>query len=351
MKKVLIQLVTEFHYMVALSIIEKYYNTPEFEIHFLINKHSSASKSRLDNVKLDDRFKYHFVSFDHNRNERYNDVIQFMDYVKQNQFYHFVSFLFHDPLFVYLTHYFKKKDTVSYLAPDGLAAYAKFTKSTLRSRVLNTVNSYKFFRKHNLSFNKLWLTSWNFGENGYYDYIYAYSKTLPYVSSDKKVIEIDYTLSEENLRKLKEMFSIDFSSYPALDDVILIVNHRHTMLDYETKLIEMLRELYPQKTVLFKKHPNQPVENLSYLDKFDHIYKIFDVYPVEMLIASLNNSIIISPYTTSMLYHNPTCKYFWTYPIVTASGALKKPVERHNPKDYIKVVSTFEELRQDLAKL
>ena len=44
-----------------------------------------------------------------------------------------------------------------------------------------------------------------------------------------------------------------------------------------------------------------------------------------------------------MLYHNSTCRYFWTYPIIAQTGELKKSIERFNPKKYIKVVQNFEE--------
>ena len=52
-----------------------------------------------------------------------------------------------------------------------------------------------------------------------------------------------------------------------------------------------------------------------------------------------------------MLYHNPSCHYFWTYPIITQTGELKKSIERFNPKKYIKVVQNFEELINDLKKI
>ena len=100
---------------------------------------------------------------------------------------------------------------------------------------------------------------------------------------------------------------------------------------------------------MFKKHPNQKSENLTHLP--DCIFRIDQVFPVELLIANLKDSIVISSYSNSMLYHNSTCRYFWTYPIIVQTGELKKSIERFNPKKYIKVVQNFEELINDLKKI
>lgn len=350
MKKILIQVATEFHYFVALSIIEKYYSDAEYDIHFILSK-NPASKSRLESIKLNEAYTYHVISFSIDNNEVYDDVTGLLNFVKQNDFHHFVSFLFHHPLFIYFSYYFKNKKTATYLAPDGLAAYVKFTSSTIRSRIVYTIAVYKFFKRHNMKFNKLWLVNWNFGKNGDYDFVYAFSKSLPYLNTKKEVIEIDYTLSDKNLKALKETFSVDLSKYPTGKKTILIINDRHKIGKYETQLIELLKETFPEYNVLYKKHPNQPENNLDYLSDYDNVYKIFEVFPVELLIASLEGGIIISSYTTSMLYNNPKCHYFWTYPIVVASNELKKPIKRHNPKDYITITESFEELKQNLLEI
>ncbi len=92
-------------------------------------------------------------------------------------------------------------------------------------------------------------------------------------------------------------------------------------------------------------------QNILHLQIVISVFRIDAVFPVELLIASLKDSIIISSYSTSMLYHNPNCHYFWTYPIVAKSGELKKDIERFNPKAYIKVVQNFEELENELSTI
>lgn len=340
MKKVLFQLGTEFHYMMALSLIDKYYSEDNYEIHFVIASVPNY-KSRLSDIQLDDKYKYHKVSYDHHEEKRFEDVVNLKQFIENNEFFHFISFFYHDPLFVYLTYYFKKKKTVTFLAPDGMGAYVKFTAKNYRSRLINTLKSYKFFKIHGFKFPKLWFTSWDFGKNGYYDYIYAYSKTLPNLS-DKKIIEVDYTLSGDKIESLKKTFSVDFANYPELSRVVLVINERHYLPKYESQLLKVISESLSGYTILFKKHPNQKSENLTHLP--DSIFRIDEIFPVELLIANLKDSIIISSYSNSMLYHNPSCHYFWTYPIITQTGELKKSIERFNPKKYIKVVQNFNEL-------
>jgi hypothetical protein len=342
-KKILIQIGTEFHYMVAVSLIEKYYPSSEFEVQFLVCK-GTESVSRLENVALDSRYSYLPLSYNHNKPLYFGDVAEFLRDTTRTTYFHFISFLFHDPIFVYLSYSLKKKGTTIFLAPDGMGAYVKFTSSNLRSRLLNTMNAYKFYKRHGVFLPKLWFTSWDFGSNGYYDCIYAYSSTLPYISVNKKIIEVDYTLSEAAIIELKEVFSVDFSEIPSLENVVLIINDRHRLPKYETELLRHIKSIYPERTILFKKHPNQAIENLNYLGEFNNVYMIDTVFPVELLMATLKNSIIISSYSNSMLYYNPSCTYFWTYPVVDVSGELKKPIKRFNPKSYIKVVKKVEEI-------
>lgn len=343
MKKILIQVNTEFHYMVALSLIDKYYSGPEFDVHFIVFIHPDI-KSRLSAIDLDNRYTYHHVKYNHHSAEVFPDVLALKNFVENNQIFHFISFLFHDPLFVYLTLYFKGKGTTTFLAPDGMGAYVKFQAKNLRSRLINTLKSYKFFKVHGFKFAKLWFTSWDFGQNGYYDYIYAYSSTLPYLKG-KNIIEVDYTFSPQSLESLKRTFNVNFDGLP-LDDAILLINERHKVVNYEKKLIDTIRATKPGRPILFKKHPNQAPENIEYLKEYSEIIVLDKVFPVELLIASLSNSVLISSYSNSMLYHNSSCKYFWTYPIIEKSGELNKPIRRFNPKSYIRVVNNFEELKQ-----
>jgi len=338
MKNVLFQVATEFHYMISCSIIDKFYDPSMFNINIVI---CSRNTSRLSTLNFDKRFNYIIVKYDHNTNEQYPDIMKLMEFIYANNFYSFYSFLYHDPLFVYLSNYLRNSGTKVYLVPDGMIAYVKFSNANVRSRLTNSINSYRFFRRHHLKFNRIWLTSWNFGRNGYYDYIIAFSKELPFISS-KKIIELDYSLSLSSLKNLKNSFGVDFSHYPSLDRTVLIINDRHKLPKYKTELIESVRKYYPQHTILYKKHPNQEVENLTYLGS--DIFGIDEIFPVELLIASLTNSVIISVYSTSMLYYNPSCVYFYSFPVCVASGEFRDDILRIVPKSHIKVLKNLDDL-------
>ena len=346
MKNLLFQLGTEFHYMVALSLIDKYYYGNDYEIHFIIVSIPN-NKSRLTDIKLDKKYKYHKVSYNHHEEKRFQDVIELKQFIESNDFHHFISFLYHDPIFVYLTYYFESMKTTTFLAPDGMGAYVKFTAKNYRSRFVNTLKSYKFFKIHGFKFPKFWFTSWDFGKNGYYEYIYAFSESLPNLPN-KKIIEVDYTFSKEQFESLKKTFNIDFSNYPQLNKVDLIINERLFLPNYESQLLKLISECLPDYTILFKKHPNQKGE-LSYLG--DNVFIIDKVFPVEILISAINDGVIISSYSNSMLYKNSSCHYFWTYPIIENSGELKKPINRFNPKSFIDVVQNFGDLKVKLLNI
>lgn len=347
MKNVLFYIATEFHYLAALSMVDKFYPESEYKIHFLVQLNPHRP-NRLDNVKFIPKHEIIKLSFDHNRGDVYPDVLNAMKLIQQTKFEHFISFLFHDPMFVYLTYYFRKVGTKNFLAPDGMGAYVKFTKLTLRSRWVNTSNAYKFFKRHQLTFPKLWFTSWNFGENGYIDTIYAFSPELPYLRRNIEIKEVDYTLKPERIEQLKHVFSVDFNNIP-LENVVLLINERHNNEAYETKLVEMVKANMPKFHIIFKKHPNQSAESLKFLEKYDGITVMDKVFPVELLIASLKDSFLISSYSNSMIYNNPTCRVFWMYPVLEKMGILRKPITRHNPKKHIKVIQSMEELGVEMS--
>ena len=91
MKKILIQICTEFHYMVALSLIDTFYSE-NCEIHFVIVKDPNF-KFRLNNIQLDERFKYHEIEYAYYQQELFPDIVDFKKFIENNNFYHFISFL------------------------------------------------------------------------------------------------------------------------------------------------------------------------------------------------------------------------------------------------------------------
>ena len=71
MRKVFFQVGTEFHYIFSLSIIEQFYFDSGYEIHFVFV--SNYKKSRLENLKLNENYKYDFIFYNHNDNKVFED--------------------------------------------------------------------------------------------------------------------------------------------------------------------------------------------------------------------------------------------------------------------------------------
>jgi len=347
MKKILFYIGTEFHYMVSLSLIEKYYNSDEFEFYFLLNKNPQFATYRLQSTIFKENFKTLNAVYEINSGKFYPDLLESINEIKRTHFFHFISFIFSDPLFVYLTYYFKKQKTLNFLAPDGMIAYVKFNKFNLRSRLYNTFYSYRFFARYRLFFPRWWFTSWEYGRNGYWDYIYAFSPSLPYLKCEKKIIEIEYTLSDEKTNHLADMYHTDLKAYEGMENAVLILNERHSGEAYEKELIALIADKLPGYTILFKKHPNTLAKNLEYLRDVKNVTVIDQIFPVELLISKLRHSLVISSYSTGSLYHNSGCRYYWTYPLVEGYGVLRKSVSRYNPTRHIKVISTMQELSRE----
>jgi len=347
MKNVLFYIATEFHYMVSLSIIEKYYQGPEYKVFFLVGRNPLVSVNRLDHVGFDKNHIILNAGYEITSGKYYPDLAASLKEIKNQPFFHFVSFVYSDPLFVYLSYFFRQHKTPCFLAPDGMIAYVKFNKLNLRSRLYNTFYSYRFFARYRLFFPRWWFTSWEYGRNGYWDYIYAFSPSLPYLKCEKKIIEIEYTLSDEKTNLLADMYHTDLKAYEGMENAVLILNERHSGEAYEKELIALIADKLPGYTILFKKHPNTLAKNLEYLRDVKNVTVIDQIFPAELLISKLRHSLVISSYSTGSLYHNPGCRYYWTYPLVERYGVLRKPVTRFNPARHIKVISSMEELSHE----
>lgn len=340
MKKILIQGSTEFHFLFANSIIDKFYPPAEgYEVEYII---VSRITGRLANLKEKPPFKFIRVKYNHDTTEYFPDVPLLIKKIQNSKYFCFISFLYHDPLFVYLSFYFKKGDVPVFLAPDGMGAYVKYQNFNFRSRVLNTLNIYRFYKRHHINFKRLWLTNWNFGKNGYYDKIYAITARVTGIPAHK-VEKVDYSYSIESLIKLQEVFGVNLSSLPSFENIILIIGERRDVSVYEKELIAHISHYFPKYLIYYKRHPNQNVAKLTYLN--ESIVLINDLFPVELLIAQLKQSYIISVYSNSLLYYNPNCTYFWTYPLCVKMRVFRNDVDRQMPVSHINLLSRFEDLR------
>lgn len=348
-KIILFSIGTEFHYLVAMSIIDNHFSGREFEFILLLHGNPLLKNKRLGNINFDSKHRIINVDYIVSDNKPNKQIKAIILGFKKQVIFHYISFMYHDAFSVYLSYYFSKQGINCSLAPDGMIAYVKWNGKNPRSRLINTLDSYKFFLLNNLFFPRIWITSWQFAANGYFKNIFSFLNAKPVLPSKKEITEFSFSFDQARVKELDAIFHVRYNPEISFKDSILIINTRNKGIEeYEKILIEKLLEINPDRIILYKKHPNYPIENLDFLNYLPNMVIFNDIFPVELLIARMHHSVIISSYSTSMLYLNNDCRYFWTYPILQNMGILKKPVTRTNPTTHIQVMSNFDALISEI---
>lgn len=348
MRKVLIYLETEFHYLVAKSIIKDYYNQPDIEITLLLNFIDNKRVRRLSNVDFDEDVIR--IERGAGTGENSYSVDEAIQRIKKEELYHFVSFLNHDPLTVYLTYYFKSTDTICALAPDGTGSYNRYTPFFMKSRLKLTTGIYKFFIKHRLFYPRLNLFHFEYGCNTDHDFLYSFGGKLPTNYKGVAVKEVDYSLDSDIKRKMMKAFDIkSFDNYPR-ENIVLIMGQEYQGSErFEQEVIDRIRKISTTIPIIYKKHPVQSSGKLKFLKEYDNIILIDKVFPAELLISELKNSLILSAFSTSSFFKNSSCSFFWLYPLNESESTKDGKVDITKPKEHIQIIKTFDHFEQSLA--
>jgi len=339
---ILIYLGTEFHYLVALSIIREFYPSEKYSVIYLVNGENGLPRGRLSNLIFEEEL---WVIEQTNLQETLKKI-------KNKSFSQFISFLNHDPLTIYLDYYFKKRtDTKRSIAPDGSSIYTTYTPFILKSRIPLTLKMYKFFIKNGLWYPKLKFFHYESFKNTKPDFIFTFGGSVP--TNNRKLEEkvVQYSISKESKKELLKVFNVnheDLRSIPK-EKVVLIIGQNYPKSElFEYKLIEEIRATNSSVQILYKKHPKQFDEKLGLFDKFENFRMISGAFPVEILISELRDSIILSAFSTSSFYKNKSCTFFWLYPLNSEYSTRNGKLKIYNPKNHINVIETFENLNEEL---
>lgn len=346
MRNVIFQIATEFHYMVSLSIIDKYFNEDDYNYYFIIKVDNERNRGgRLKNVRFRNSHKIIEICYSLEKNLFYPDVLKLIKLVNEKSFWEYIGFHVFDPLYIYLSYLLKKRGTRISLAPDGLGAYVKFGKVAIGSRLRLTFYAYRFFFNHHLYYPKFYFCNYRFGFNGKPDNLFSFSIENPFAKKCKSVSIIDININKDNINDLTQIFPIPELPLLETKNVILIIHAGYSDFDiFVNKLVEYIKYHEPDRLIIYKLHPNYIKESFDKFKGIKNFIFINKSFPVELLIYRLNDSIIISSHSTSMLYNNKKCTYYWAYPILEKLDIITHKIHIFNPTTHIKVINSFNEI-------
>ena len=243
---------------------------------------------------------------------------------------------------IYLTHFLSKKNITISLVQDGSKPYHTFKKKRLLYCIIrDTLIDYKQMMKR-----KALVPAIFFHNN----YKYAFLKQVKEVwltfpekyknRTNKTILQIpDY--SDESIDFAKKIFDFNF----VFDECVLYLGQplKPEYWEYELSIVKSIFGLFPGKRIMYKAHPLQTENMLSDYENMTNISIIRDKAPAELYILSLNNSLVISIGSTSMLTNNTKCKFYYTNKLYKG-GRMFSQVEVANPTSHIKVIKSIQEI-------
>lgn len=333
---------TEYHLLVTLGIVNKYYSKPDDKV--VIYRISPNNGKRLTSINSSaTKCQYKQILYDYEHPTKdLKDKIKELICEKPDVFF---VFLEERSWFTYLFSKLHKLGTKIVLLPDGMKVYMH-QKS---SRVTSFKNDIKYFisnirigvpfpiAKHprlyadNKYIDEVWMEYPEQYENKSKKIVKQYSLPSNIEFLDELNQVFGYSMNEEE-KKLMKNGPILFLDSPFSDEPYF----QRTL-----ELICQIREKYPNRNLLLKQHPLASKKAKEFYDQLGDVTYLNSKFPAELYIANMQNAIIVSMYSTAMLFCNPSCQYFW---IGNCYKETLRIPELHNPTPFIHVVSSIDEI-------
>ncbi len=334
---------TEYHLLISSSIISAHFNdTTTFEnrIYNLFSKRKLVEG--LNTHLVSNEFK---VICSEGNKQIKSDLQEIIEFAPDFFFY----FQEGSPINYYIVANLSKKGTKIALVQDGLKAYSIVNKRFEGLAIIrDTFRSYKHLFDHKLPLWKAHLfKNYKYGVTKEINELWV-SHPDAFVKNNKKLIRKIPEISEKNrLELIRGVFNFEQDRFLTSGDdkVIFYINqpfynNNNIAIEYLflKKLIETNNSI---KGVYVKIHRSTSEYHLNFYKKLPIVTIIYDNIPAELLVLSLNNSIVLSGWSTTLLTFNPTCNYYYNYPIYEKDVLLSQSYP-FNPTDYIKVIDSVE---------
>ena len=335
MKTIVYMVNTEYHLYVTIGIICKYYSE---NYNNIIYRVSPIGGKRLNNINLrgvkNTTYKeilYNYSKPDKKLKEKLDELIA----IRPDKFFFYLENKF---WLNYLLKKLHKSGTKIILGPDGMKAYNdkynsiwKIKKSIIRNLFLSLKC-------------RLWgvwpLIERYYATSKYIDEVWV--ENLPLYKNRTNKVARAFSMPQDMIffTLLNKVFCAKEDDFlPLKGQTILFIDSPIIKKEYIEKTIDILsafQSAHPDRRLLIKMHQlSSATAKQTYSDKLNVEY-LDSNYPAELYIANAENAIIISLVSTSLLFYNPNCKYYWTYQLY---GDMFDYSKLKNPTHHIKTIS------------
>lgn len=326
---------TEYHLMLTLRIIVSCYNNDKNFVFYTVGR-----------IKEDNLVNSNTYGITYQPIPRYNygnkSTVDAMMATDSQNFFVFQDHVSDNIFLIYHLH--RKKVKVA-LVQDGYKPYPVWHRKRLPLVIIKeTFELYKQMWKRRAMIPSLVFRSYKYGKLRFVEELWLeYPDKLPYKTS-KKIIQIpDFT--DESLRLVLTTFS--FLPDSIYNDTIFYVGQPLKKESFKKKELEIIKQLiqkYPNNRFVFRPHPNMSKEQLSCIIQIDGVAVYDTPIPIELLLITMKNSIIISPWSTALLTNNKQCRFYWIYKILGRGSLEKIQIEIVNPTSHINVIENLDEI-------
>lgn len=252
----------------------------------------------------------------------------------------FVFFNEHKPWLDYLLPRLKKTGTEIYLAPDGTAAY--FEHYSLKNKISGFINGSRYLLSNGFHAMARFRGTW-YGYHKEIDYIVIEDEDA-FINHNHKKLCILQIPNEHQSKKINglvaKIFGFDNEIVKIGEGSILWLDQPEELLVKQK--LEFLKELhatFPGRKIFVKPHPHSYQQEIMSYEKEVGASTIRANYPAELIMGTLSNVVIISICTTAMFYNNPSCRYYWIYPMFQDVTGFNPPNLPFNHINRIKNVN------------
>ena len=347
-QKILFLVGTQYHMLVCLSAIADQYSDAE-KYDITIWQMQTIGKERF---AFDEHIAYPHVKYvlvpiaskEIGINPALKEKIELA--VKASYSY-FIFFNDVDVLGVHMARVLKVGGTHVILGPDGMKALTVIKRIAPRWS-LKFALRYRKFRKDNQLKD---------GRGFYWPSMrYAYLKEIdevwiPFVDqyvnwNSKKVTEVRVMESQAAVAAISSFFGFDpKKELKATEKVFFLIGMPAITPHFEQMnldLVTYFAQKFDDYTFMIKLHPSATAKQRADMERIGKIEMIMTPFPAEIYIAQLKNSLIVSYWSTASLINNPTCRFYWLYPILKKQTDLLNYMNLLNPTKHIVEVDEME---------
>lgn len=345
-KNILILVRTEYQLLLGAQLILTEFSDSHIYNITIIRFSRKGTKRRRPKINYDALpVKWIEIEADISKSANNEKMRQIIKELLTVNYYKFIHFMEHAPLGYYFSDVLFRRGTIISLGQDGTKAYTEYNRNDLFYRIKHTLLIYKF-----LISNKLFLKNFYFFNSKYGSLKQTNELLLTHPEAyhnwnKKKLLKIHFNNELDSIDKLKVLFEYEKNYIRLKDRSIFFVNQPIADLYfYEIDVLKKLREKYEESTIYIKVHSQTPQNQLKLYGEISSCVIINTSIPAELYIATLNDSIIISFYSTALLFYNKRCSYFWLHEPILEEKMKSDKILVTNPTEHIKVIKSFDSI-------